>query len=456
MSTIVSISTAPGIGGIGIIRMSGENSFNILEKIFKPIKAQKLCDIKGYTMKYGHIIDGDEVIDEVLVSYFKAPKSYTTENMCEINSHGGNIIMKKILELCLKNGAEMAEPGEFTKRAFLNGRIDLTQAESVIDIINAKSDKEAQSSINQLEGELSKKIHEIKKEIIDYLTNIEVSIDYPEYDTPEVQENELMKMLERVYGQLEKLENSFDNGKLVKDGIKTVIIGKPNAGKSSLLNAILKENRAIVTDIAGTTRDTIEEYVNIKGITLKLIDTAGIRESGDQVEMIGVKKSLNELKNADLVIAIFDSSKELDDEDFEILKLIKDKKSIILLNKIDLKQIINKTDKRIKEISNNIIEMSIVNDSGIEELYDKIAELFNFNEINVGNEILITNIRHKNIISKAKNNANKAQEAMNEGMPIDIVTIYIKEILENLSEITGEVVSEDVINEIFSKFCLGK
>lgn len=456
MSTIVSISTAPGIGGIGIIRMSGENSFNILEKIFRPIKAQKLCDIKGYTMKYGHIIDGDEVIDEVLVSYFKAPKSYTTENMCEINSHGGNIIMKKILELCLKNGAEMAEPGEFTKRAFLNGRIDLTQAESVIDIINAKSDKEAQSSINQLEGELSKKIHEIKKEIIDYLTNIEVSIDYPEYDTPEVQENELMKMLESVYGQLEKLENSFDNGKLVKDGIKTVIIGKPNAGKSSLLNAILKENRAIVTDIAGTTRDTIEEYVNIKGITLKLIDTAGIRESGDQVEMIGVKKSLNELKNADLVIAIFDSSKDLDDEDFEILKLIKDKKSIILLNKIDLKQIINKTDKRIKEISNNIIEMSIVNDSGIEELYDKIAELFNFNEINVGNEILITNIRHKNIISKAKNNANKAQEAMNEGMPIDIVTIYIKEILENLSEITGEVVSEDVINEIFSKFCLGK
>ena len=456
MSTIVSISTAPGIGGIGIIRMSGENSFNILEKIFRPIKAQKLCDIKGYTMKYGHIIDGDEVIDEVLVSYFKAPKSYTTENMCEINSHGGNIIMKKILELCLKNGAEMAEPGEFTKRAFLNGRIDLTQAESVIDIINAKSDKEAQSSINQLEGELSKKIHEIKKEIIDYLTNIEVSIDYPEYDTPEVQENELMKMLERVYGQLEKLENSFDNGKLVKDGIKTVIIGKPNAGKSSLLNAILKENRAIVTDIAGTTRDTIEEYVNIKGITLKLIDTAGIRESGDQVEMIGVKKSLNELKNADLVIAIFDSSKDLDDEDFEILKLIKDKKSIILLNKIDLKQIINKTDKRIKEISNNIIEMSILNDSGIEELYDKIAELFNFNEINVGNEILITNIRHKNIISKAKNNANKAQEAMNEGMPIDIVTIYIKEILENLSEITGEVVSEDVINEIFSKFCLGK
>ena len=456
MSTIVSISTAPGIGGIGIIRMSGENSFNILEKIFKPIKAQKLCDIKGYTMKYGHIIDGDEVIDEVLVSYFKAPKSYTTENMCEINSHGGNIIMKKILEICLKNGAEMAEPGEFTKRAFLNGRIDLTQAESVIDIINAKSDKEAQSSINQLEGELSKKIHEIKKEIIDYLTNIEVSIDYPEYDTPEVQETELMKMLENVYGQLEKLENSFDNGKLVKDGIKTVIIGKPNAGKSSLLNAILKENRAIVTDIAGTTRDTIEEYVNIKGITLKLIDTAGIRESGDQVEMIGVKKSLNELKNADLVIAIFDSSKELDDEDFEILKLIKDKKSIILLNKIDLKQIINKTDKRIKEISNNIIEMSILNDSGIEELYDKIAELFNFNEINVGNEILITNIRHKNIISKAKNNANKAQEAMNEGMPIDIVTIYIKEILENLSEITGEVVSEDVINEIFSKFCLGK
>ena len=257
MSTIASISTAPGIGGIGIIRMSGEKTFEILGKIFKAKTPQKIEEIKGYTIKYGHIVEEDEIIDEVLVSYFKEPKSYTTENMCEINSHGGNVIVKKILELCLKNGAELAEPGEFTKRAFLNGRIDLAQAESVIDVINAKSDKEAKSGIKQLEGYLSKEIKKIKQEILDVLVNIEVTIDYPEYDIPEVQENEMKKMLESVENNLDKLEKSFDNGKIIKEGIKTAIIGKPNAGKSSLLNAILKEERAIVTDIAGTTRDTI-------------------------------------------------------------------------------------------------------------------------------------------------------------------------------------------------------
>ena len=436
--------------------MSGKNCFEILEKIFKPKKQESIEEIKGYTMKYGHIIENEKIIDEVLVSYFKEPMSYTTENMCEINSHGGNIVMKKILELCLKNGAELAEPGEFTKRAFLNGRIDLTQAESVIDVINAKSEKEVQAGIKQLEGGLSKEISAIKQEILDVMVNIEVAIDYPEYDVEEVTNNEIMNMLNSVEIKLNKLEKSFDNGKILKEGIKTAIIGKPNAGKSSLLNRILKEDRAIVTEFEGTTRDTIEEFVNINGIPLKLIDTAGIRNAEDEVEKIGIHKSKEIAKNADLIIAIFDASKPLSKEDKEILEIIKRKKVIILLNKIDLQQELHKEDKEFKEVTDSIIEISALNNIGIDDVYAEITKLFEINEINIDNDLVITNIRHKNLIHKAIESIKKTKETIKEKMPIDIIAVYIKEILEDLGNITGEFVTEDIINEIFSKFCLGK
>ena len=436
--------------------MSGKNCFDVLQKIFKPKNFQNIEDIKGYTMKYGNIFDGENIIDEVLVSYFKAPKSYTTENMCEINSHGGNIVLKKILELCLKNGAELAEPGEFTKRAFLNGRIDLLQAESVIDIINAKSDKELKTGVKQLEGFLSNEIAKIKQEILDVMVNIEVAIDYPEYDVDEVTNKQISDMLDSVEKKLKRLESSFDNGKIIKEGIKTAIVGKPNAGKSSLLNAILKEDRAIVTEIEGTTRDTIEEFVTINGIPLKLVDTAGIRKAKDEVEKIGISKSREIAKEADLIIAIFDSSKDLTDEDMEILNLIKGKKVIILLNKIDLNSKIDENDSRLLDVSRDIIKVSALNNLGIDKLYEKITDLFNLDQINLDNEVLITNLRQKDLITKAIEHIQVTKNTMSNNMPLDIVAISIKEILEDLGSITGDEVSEDIIDEIFSKFCLGK
>lgn len=436
--------------------MSGENCFEILDKIFVAKNPKPIEEIKGYTIKYGNIIENNEIIDEVLVSYFKAPKSYTAENMCEINSHGGNIIEKRILEICLKNGAKLAEPGEFTKRAFLNGRIDLLQAESVIDVINAKSEREAKSGMKQLEGFLSKEIKEIKEKIMNVMVNVDVAIDYPEYDVDDVTNSEIYTMLNEVEQKLTKLEKSFDSGKIIKEGIKTAIIGKPNAGKSSLLNAILKEDRAIVTEIEGTTRDTIEEFVNINGIPLKLIDTAGIRDAKDEVEKIGISKSREIAKEADLVIAIFDSSKELSKEDMEILEIAKNKKSIIILNKMDLETKVDENNEKIKDANSKVIKMSALKKEGIEELYNEISNLFSLNEINLDNEVLITNIRHKNLISKAIKDVKKAKETLDKKMPLDIIAIFMKDILEDLAEITGEEVTEDIIDEIFSKFCLGK
>ncbi len=457
MSTIAAISTATGNGGIGIIRMSGKKSFEILNKIFTPLKRES-DEIKGYSMKFGYIVDPktNEKIDEVLVSYFISPKSYTTEDMCEINSHGGVVVEKKILELCLENGADLAEPGEFTKRAFLNGRIDLTQAESVIDLINSKTENEAKASINQLEGNLSKKIHQNRDKLLDIMADIEANIDYPEYDIEQVTNNKISIVLEDIKKDLINLSSTFENGKILKEGVKTIILGKPNAGKSSLLNTILKEERAIVSEFAGTTRDTIEEFVNIEGIPLKLIDTAGIRKTEDKIEEIGVKRALKLSKEADLIIAIFDGSKELDNEDLEILNIIKNKKSIIILNKKDIGDIGLENNEKVKEASSNILKISAKTGDGIEGIYKKISEMFKTKEIEMNDGIIITNIRHKNQIDKALKSVNEAIDTNASGLPIDIVSIPIKQILSDLSVITGEDVSEDIINEIFSKFCLGK
>ena len=420
METIAAISTATGNGGIGIIRMSGKNCFEILEKIFRTSKNNKLNieKIKGYTIQYGYIINNEtnEIIDEVLVSFFKNPKSYTRENMCEINSHGGMVVEKRILEQCLKNGAILAEPGEFTKRAFLNGRIDL----------------------------------------LDIMVDIEASIDYPEYDIEEVTNKKAMTLLENVKNELEQLKESFNTGKILKDGIKTAIIGRPNAGKSSLLNTILKEERAIVSDIEGTTRDTIEEFVTIKGIPLKLVDTAGIRNTQDKIEGIGVEKALKVADDADLILAIFDNTKELNEEDIKILDLIKNKNSIILLNKIDLENSKLEKEVRISNLGKDIVKISAKNRDGIEELYKEIEKMFNIKEIDIDNGKLITNIRHKNQIECGIKSIKEAINAINLSLPIDIISIYIKQTLEDLGKITGENVTEDIISEIFSKFCLGK
>ncbi len=452
MSTIVAISTSPGIGGIGIIRMSGEECFEILDRFFVP---KNKTAIKGYSIKYGNIVDSAKnVVDEVLVSYFVAPKSYTTENMCEINSHGGSVVMNQILESCLRNGAVLAEPGEFTKRAFLNGRIDLSQAEAVVDIIHSKTDKESKVAVQQLEGNLSEKIKQIRQKTLSLLADIEVTIDYPEYDVDEVTESKISDFLKEIDILLDELKKSFLNGKILKEGLKVAIIGKPNAGKSSLLNLILNEERAIVTDIEGTTRDSIEEFIQIDGVPLKIIDTAGIRKAKDEVEKIGVEKSLKISEESDIILAIFDISKELDEEDREILNIVEQKNAIILLNKIDLEKRTNLTE--IRDLGKPIVEISVKNKMGVDTLYQEISNYFHFNEIALDGETIVSNNRHKSLIINAHNNVKKVQGIMEQNLPIDMISSYLKEIIEELGKITGDSVTEDVINEIFAKFCLGK
>lgn len=449
MKTIAAISTPAGVGGIGIVRISGKDALKITKKVFKPKKNR---EYKSHTIRYGYIVDNENnIVDEVLVSYFKAPNTYTGEDICEINCHGGTISTKKILDLVLKNGAVMAEAGEFTKKAFINGKLDLSQAEAVIDVINSKTEKENKASLNQLQGFLSKKINEIKQIIIDLLVDIEANIDYPEYDIEEVKREKIEKNLSESIEKLEKLEKSFESGKMLKEGVTTAIVGKPNVGKSSLLNALLKEERAIVTEIPGTTRDTIEEYITIKGVPLKIIDTAGIRETTDRVEEIGVEKSKKILNEAQLILILLDGTKVLEQEDLDLLKLVENKKHIVVINKIDVE---NKIDK--SKITGKIVEISAKTLEGLENLENTIENMFSFNDIEVENEAIITSLRHKQLIVLAKEELEKTKDAVINGLPIDMLSIEIQNAIQHLGEITGEAVSEDVIKGIFSKFCVGK
>ena len=452
--TIAAIATSSGVSSIGIIRISGDKAFDIIKKIFKT-KRQKF-NIKPNTINYGYIVDDGNVVDEVLVSFFVKPNSFTREDVCEINCHGGIIITKKILEIVLKNGARLANPGEFTQRAFLNGRIDLSQAEAIIDIINSKTDKILKESEKQLNGALSNEIEEIEKDILDVLSDIEANIDYPEYDVEEVSKERLKKQTLKIKEKLLKLEKSFDTGKILREGVSIALIGKPNVGKSSVLNMLLKEQRAIVTDIAGTTRDTIEEYININGIPVKIIDTAGIRDTNDIVEKIGVDKSVELVNTSDIVMLIIDSSTDLEKYDIDILNKIENKNSLIVLNKTDLEQKV--FEKDISDINNNvkIISISAKENIGKEKIEQEIYNLCNIKEVISENEVIITNSRHKDVISRAVKNIIDVEKSIEENIPIDIISIKIMEILKTLGEITGKTVSEEVITKIFSKFCLGK
>ena len=453
--TIAAIATFPGNAGINIIRISGIDALNISSRIFIDKNKQKNVNLKPRYLHYGYIVDKDDkIIDEVLISYMKAPNTYTKEDIIEINCHGGIISSKKILDAVLNYGCRTAERGEFTKRAFLNGRIDLTQAEAVIDIINSKTDSSHEISVKHLEGRLSKQINAVIDEIMELLANIEVNIDFPEYDEDEITIGRVKSLCDNLVIELDKLIKTADTGKIFKEGIKTVILGKPNVGKSSLMNFLLNENRAIVTEIPGTTRDTIEEYVNIKGVPLRIIDTAGIRETEDTVEKIGIEKALNKVDDADLVIMIFDSSKELEIEDEKILHYIKNKKVIYIKNKTDLENKLNLSDY--KEIENEIINISILQNQGLDDIIDKINKMFFEGNLNVSDELIINNVRHKNLLIKAKNSIEEVLNSIDNNMTIDFIEIDLKEAMEQLGLIVGKSVSDDLVDKIFNEFCIGK
>lgn len=454
--TIAAIATAPGEGGIGIIRISGEKSLQVANSIFKSISGKKIEEYNTRTLIYGHIVDNDKVIDEVLVAFMKGPNSYTTEDVIEINCHGGFISVKKILELILSKDVRLADQGEFTKRAFLNGRIDLAQAEAIIDVINAKTDMAHTVAQSQLEGSLSKKIKDLRFNVTEILAQITVSLDFPDEDVEHITYNTLKEKTIDLQKEINKLYDTSESGKILRDGLKTVIVGKPNVGKSSLLNAILGENRAIVTDIPGTTRDVIEEFVNIKGIPLKIVDTAGIRETEDVVERIGVEKSREFFSAADLSIVVLDSSRSLDPEDMEILESVQPNKTIVLLNKTDLDRVID-LDK-IKEYiaEENIIEISALQHEGIEKIHDKIEEMVFAGTVRNSSDLVVTNSRHKDALYKAKQSIEDALNAIESYMPLDFVEVDFKNIWDYLGYINGDTVTEDLLDTIFSNFCIGK
>lgn len=460
--TIAAIATFPGNSGINIIRISGDSALSVAENIFIGKKSANKRDesnklkLKPRYLHYGHIIDRekDKIIDEVLISYMKGPNTYTKEDVVEINCHGGIISAKKILEIVMQQGCRPAERGEFTKRAFLNGRLDLTQAEAVIDIINAKTDSSHEISVNHLEGRLSKEINKIIEEIMQLLANIEVNIDFPEYDEDEITIAGIKELSGRVADEIDRLIKTADTGKIYKEGIKTVILGKPNVGKSSLMNFLLNENRAIVTDIPGTTRDTIEEYVNIKGIPLRIIDTAGIRDTDDKIEKMGVEKALGKVDEADLVIMVFDSSRGLEREDEIIIDYIKNKKVIYIKNKTDLENKLNLSKH--EDIENRIINISVLKNEGLEEIIEEISDMFFGGSLNIESDLIINSVRHKNLLIKAKKSLEEVLKSINEDMTIDFIEIDLKDAMESLGLIVGKAVSDDLVEKIFSEFCIGK
>ncbi|MDO5755215.1 MAG: tRNA uridine-5-carboxymethylaminomethyl(34) synthesis GTPase MnmE [Tissierellia bacterium] len=449
--TVAAISTATGEAGIGIVRMTGIDSFNIADKVFKGRKDKDF----NRKMLYGHIYDKEELIDEVLIAYMKGPKTYTREDMVEIYTHGGMMSVRKVLDLLLKNGAEIADKGEFTKRAFLNGRLDLSQAEAVIDIIKSKTDKAYEASLHQLEGGLRKTIKKYRDQILELLSYVEYSINFTEDFQEELEYDNVIEKGEQILCSLRKLYDSANRGKIIREGVKTTIVGKPNVGKSSLLNALIRENKAIVTDIPGTTRDVIEEYIDIGGIALKITDTAGIRDTEDVVERIGVEKSLEFAQNADLIIAIFDASKELDEEDLKILDLIKDRHSIVVINKNDLDQKITIDELKIPD-DIVVIKTSIVLGEGIEELERAIENIFYEGNITTNQDELITNVRHRDILKRVITSLESSMEDLKHQIPVDCVEVDLRHAWEALGEITGETIEDDVLDKIFSEFCIGK
>ena len=455
--TIAAIATAPGEAGIGIVRISGEKSTEILQKVFKPKRVMDIDDIPSRTVVYGHAVDSKgAIIDEVLVIVMRKPYSYTMEDVVELHCHGGIVPIRRIMEEVLRNGADIAEPGEFTKRAFLNGRIDLAQAEAVIDVITAKTETGLNAALNQLEGELSKEIKKIMEKLISMLAHIEASIDFPEHDVEEITTANIKNMLLEAKASVMELAESFDEGKIVRDGLSTAIIGRPNVGKSSLLNVLLKENRAIVTEIPGTTRDIIEEYLYMGGVLVRLIDTAGIRDSEDIVERIGVERTKGAISNSDLIILVLDASDELRQEDNEIIDLIKNKKVIAVLNKTDLGLVIDEAYLRGVFGEDNIIRMSVKNRIGIDKLEERIKGLVYHGKLSISKNSMVTNIRHKNLLDRTLENIEKALLSIEDNIPVDLISVDIKEAWNSLGAITGDTVEEDIIKEIFSKFCIGK
>jgi len=446
--TIAAISTTMGVGAISIIRISGNDSINIVNKIFK---GKDLTNVDSHTITYGYIIDNKNIIDEVLVSIMKAPRTFTREDVVEINTHGGIAITNKVLELLLLNGCRLAEPGEFTKRAFLNGRIDLIEAEGVMDLINSKTEKSRKLAINQVNGEVSKLIKDLRQKVIELLANIEVNIDYPEYeDIEEMTNSMILSNISDIEKEIKNILKHSEDSKLIKDGIKTIIIGSPNVGKSSILNRLLNEEKAIVTDIAGTTRDIVEGNVIIDGIVLNMIDTAGIRETNDIVESIGVKKSLDLINEADLILYVLNNNEEFTNEEKVILDKIKNKNNIVIVNKIDLENKLN-----LNEVP-EFIEMSVKDDIGINELRNKIKEMFNLEQIEQNDYTYLSSARSISLLKKALESLNDVRNGIENNMPVDMVEIDLKQMWSTLGEIIGETYTDELIDQLFSQFCLGK